>query len=96
MFSCFIDSYIGHRSELQNAPIAEGSPELPSPKEWGWEKNTSGSWEVTWTELPEASQACYELVKCSGKKGCRSRCKCVKAALQCTALGQCGGQCDRE
>ena len=57
-------------------------------------ENTGGGWEVTWTELPEACQACYELVKCSCKKGCRSRYKCVKAALQCTALCRCGGQND--
>jgi len=42
-------------------------PELPSAQEWGWEQNTSGGWEVEWTELPEASQACYELVRCSCK-----------------------------
>ena len=56
-------------------------PKLPYPSEWGWEQNTNGGWEVQWTELPQASQACYELIRCSCKKGCRSRCKCVKAAL---------------
>ena len=39
---------------------------------------------MKWTELPEASQICRELIRCSCKKGCRSRCKCVKAVLQCT------------
>ncbi len=63
-------------------------PNLPSPSEWGWVQTNK-----KWTGLPEASKACRELIS---KKGCRSRCKCVKAALQCTALCQCGGQCDRD
>ena len=52
------------------AQMLVASPKLSSPKGWGLEKNTSGGWEVTWTELLEASQACYELVKCSCKKDC--------------------------
>ncbi len=68
---------------------------LPSPGEWGWVQTVNGGWEVKWTELPEASQACCELIRCSCNKGCRSQCKCVKAALECTALCQCDGLCDR-
>ena len=71
-------------------------PKLPSPSEWGWLQTTNGGWEVKWTALPEASQACRELLRCGCKKGCRKQCKCVKAVLQCTALCLCGGQCDRE
>ena len=52
-------------------------PNLPSPSEWGWVETSNGGWEVKWTTLPEA---CRELIRCGCKKGCRSRCKCVKAA----------------
>ena len=69
------------------------SPELPSPSQWGWNKSTDGEWEVNWTTLPEATQACRELIRCGCKKGCRGRCKCQKAALECTALCSCGGLC---
>ena len=69
------------------------SPELPSPSQWGWNESTDGDWEVNWTTLPEATQACRELIRCGCKKGCRGRCKCQKAALECTALCSCGGLC---
>ena len=36
-------------------------PNLPSPSEWGWVQTNNGGWEIKWTELPEASQACHEL-----------------------------------
>jgi hypothetical protein len=62
------------------------SPELPSPSEWGWSKKAEGGWEAYWTALPEATQACRELLRCGCKKGCSGRCRCNKAALQCTAL----------
>ena len=54
------------------AQMLVASSELPSPKEWRWEKNISGGWEVMWREVPEASQACSKLVKCSWQKGCWS------------------------
>ena len=68
-------------------------PVLPSPSSWGWIKNDDGLYEPHWSTLPEASKTCYELVSCGCKKGCRSRCKCRKAALQCTALCHCEGEC---
>ena len=34
--------------------------------------------------------------RCGCKKGCRGQCKCRKAALQCTALCHCSGQCARD
>ena len=68
-------------------------PELPSPSQWGWNESTDGNWEVNWTTLPEATHACRELIRCGCKKGCRGRCKCQKAALECTALCTCGGLC---
>lgn len=69
------------------------NPELPSPEDWGWRRKETGGWEIHWTTLPEAAKACRELLRCGCKKGCRGHCKCVKAALQCTALCQCGGLC---
>jgi len=75
------------------AQMMTAAPELPSPSEWGWNKKSDGGWNITWTTLPEASEACRELLRCGCKNGCRARCKCHKASLQCTALCQCGGQC---
>ena len=66
--------------------------ELPNPADWGWKKGSTG-WEPLWTTLSEASQACYELICCGCNKGCSRWCKCVKAALKCTALCHCGGEC---
>ena len=68
-------------------------PVLPSPSSWGWIKTNDKLYEPHWTTLPEASKTCYELVSCGCKKGCRSRCKCKKAALKCTALCVCEGEC---
>ena len=74
------------------AQMMIAAPELPSPSEWGWKKIDRG-WEAYWTTLPEATQACRQLIRCGCKKDCRGRCKCKKAALQCTALCSCGGLC---
>lgn len=71
------------------------TPELPSPSEWGWVCSDNG-WVIHWTTLPEATQACRQLLKCDCKNGCRGQCKCVRATLQCTALCHCGGVCTRE
>ena len=60
------------------AQMAIKAPELPSPNEWGWKKADEG-WEAQWTTLPEAAQACRELIKCSCKKSCTGRCKCKKS-----------------
>ena len=68
-------------------------PVLPSPSSWGWIKTDDGLYEPHWTTLPEASKTCYELISCGCKKGCRSRCKCKKASLKCTALCVCEGEC---
>ena len=74
------------------AQMMTPAPELPSPNEWGWNKRPGGGWSITWTTLPEASEACSELLQCGCKNGCRGRCKWQKAALQCTALCQCSRQ----
>ena len=67
-------------------------PQLPNPKDWGWWKDDRG-WHPLWTTLPEASESCRELIHCGCKKGCTMRCKCVKAALKCTPLCSCSGEC---
>ena len=54
----------------------------------------SKNWEPLWTTLPETRVSSRELLCCGCKKGCTAgRCKCKKAALNCTALCQCGGKC---
>ncbi|KAG0720495.1 hypothetical protein GWK47_048390 [Chionoecetes opilio] len=68
------------------------NPELPIPSDWGWTKEASGL-QPLWTTLPEASKSCHELIHCGCKKGCTGRCKCTKAALKCTALCACSGDC---
>ncbi len=65
--------------------------DMPSPGDWGW--TDSDNWKPLWTTLPEASTTSRELLCCGCKKGCTRRCKCKKAALKCTALCQCDGQC---
>ena len=67
--------------------------DLPTPGNWGWVDPSN--WKPLWTTLPEASVSSRELLCCGCKKGCTTgRCKCKKAALKCTALCQCGGECD--
>ena len=70
---------------------------LPSPENWGWMKEGDG-YVPRWTTLQEASRAIRELVRCRCKpeKGCRGRCKCVKAELKCTELCLCNGDCERD
>lgn len=71
-------------------------PKLPDPSDWGWTKRTSGLWEPLWTTLPEACKSCQELIKygCNVDKGCRGRCKCVKAGVACTTYCKCHGDCE--
>ena len=68
------------------------NPEMPDPSDWGWTKETTG-WQPLWTTLPEASKSCHELICCRCQKGCTGGCKCAKAALKCTALCSCSGDC---
>ena len=44
------------------------------------------SWTPVWTNLPIASKACAELIKCGCKSrsGCGARCGCKKANWTCT------------
>lgn len=69
------------------------SPNLPSPALWGWKADDAGDWNPVWSYLPEAGEACRELVKCNCRKGCSGRCKCRKSALRCTHLCACAAQC---
>jgi len=68
------------------------APDLPSPELWGWTATDSG-WKPFWTDRPEASTSCYELVHCGCKKGYKRQCKCHKSGLQCTELCSCRGAC---
>ena len=43
-------------------------PVLPSPSEWGWEKE-GDCWKPHWTDLKEAKDTCYELIQCGCKEG---------------------------
>ena len=73
------------------------NPTLPSPTSWGWTKTDDGCFEPYWTALPEASKACYELVRCNcnlKKKGCvENKCTCKISVLECTYLCGCEGAC---
>jgi len=62
----------------------EATSALPSPGDWGWRELPE--WKPLWTTLPEACVSSRELLCCGCIKGCRGRCKCIKAALPCTAL----------
>ncbi|KAL8559114.1 hypothetical protein ACOMHN_046162 [Nucella lapillus] len=69
------------------------APELPPPTNWGWSRTGEGQYTPYWTRLPEAAHSCIELVSRKCKKRCVRRCKCKKAALQCTSLCVCEGDC---
>ncbi|KAG1652706.1 hypothetical protein GQR58_026116 [Nymphon striatum] len=71
---------------------------LPAPKlleetSWGWTKSEEGLHEPHWTRLPQAAKIFRELLSCKCKKGCVNRCKYKKAALECTTLCLCEGEC---
>ena len=70
------------------------SPVLPSPSEWGWKEDGNSDWIPLWTTQPDASAVCRELIKYSCRVGCSGRCSCYKAALKCTELCACAGQCN--
>ena len=46
-----------------------------------------------WTILPQA--AATRQCSCKTEKGCRGKCKCVRAEMLYKALCGCGGECDR-
>ena len=67
-------------------------PVLPSPSEWGWQRDDK-AWIPVWTP-PQMKDTCYELIHCTCKTPCTGRCKCVKASLPCTGLCNCSGNCN--
>ena len=61
---------------------------LPSPEEYGWRKEASGTWSPLWITLDTIPNATKELLKCACKKVCTS-CKCMKMMMPCTDLCKC-------
>ena len=70
---------------------------LPSPEVWGW-KYESSNYIPIWTDLPEASIAIRDLIKCkcNPELGCKQLCECNIAHLSCTELCRCKGDCERD
>ena len=63
---------------------------LPSPGDWDW--THPDKWQPLWTNLPEASVSCQELLHCT----CRSRCtggKSTQEHLKCTVYCTCKADC---
>ena len=61
--------------------------------DWGCKiENDSAS--PIWGTLPEAYEACSELLRCGCKLKCSNRCKCRKNNLWCTDLCSCDAECD--
>lgn len=73
----------------------EANPTLESPAKTGWMKGANGIWVPFWTSLPEAMNACRELLHCECRKGCSpTKCTCLKSSLRCTAnCRYCPGNC---
>ena len=69
---------------------------LPDSNEWGWKVNNDNKYDILWMTLPEVSSICQELTRCgcNPEKGCKGRCKCLKASIKCTALCNCRGDCE--
>ncbi|CAB3991474.1 tRNA-dihydrouridine(47) synthase [NAD(P)(+)]-like isoform X2, partial [Paramuricea clavata] len=59
--------------------------DLPRVTEWGWVKE-DGKVSPNWITVPDASNACQELIKCGCKQKCSTRCKCKTFRLECTEL----------
>ena len=70
---------------------------LPPAEDWGW-KLINGQFTPHWSDIPEAAIAIRELIKCgcNPEKGCKGKCKCLRAELQCTQLCKCNGECERD
>ena len=61
--------------------------------DWEWKiENDKAS--PIWGTMPEASEACIELLRCSCKLKCTNRCKCRKKNLRCTDLRSCDAGSD--
>ena len=55
------------------------------PTRWGWIMDDDGSYASHWSSIPDISQHCSELLRCSCKKACKN-CKCKRNGLRCTKL----------
>lgn len=88
--SSYIAGYVWDQSIIANQV-------LPDPEEWGW-KIVDGSFIPHWSDLPDATVASRQLIKCScnPEKGCKGRCKCLKSGFLCTELCKCKGECERD
>ena len=78
------------------AQSLDKDPHLPNPSSWGWEREDNKPWTLFWTTLQQAQDSLKELIRCGCKQGCRGRCSCRKANLQCTVLCGCGGDSSHE
>ena len=75
MCACFIAGYTWYES-INRYQM------LPSPEDWGWNMR-NGSYIPNWTDLPDATIASRQVIKCScdPEKGCKGRCKCVTSGF---------------
>ena len=68
-----------------------GNDSRHNPEDWGWTNKNGKLFPIT-TSLPAAPAKLLEVVKCSCKASCDTRCTCQKNNLQCsTACGECHG-----
>ena len=63
--------------------------QLPPSAEWGW--TLSDTCEPPWTDLPQASSTCPELLQCHFHDE-KPSCKCFKSDLKCTLYCTCIGE----
>jgi len=92
------DAFLIHvkRAVYQAAHCWSQSAETASsavhdPATWSWCESDQ-KWTPVWMTLPEVSDTCRDLIRCSCKKACTSHCKCTQAYLPCTGLCHCGGE----
>ena len=62
---------------------------LPSFCSHGWKLDEEGNVIIDWMTIPAAPDSVLEFVNCKCRKGCDSRCSCVKASLKCSGLCAC-------
>ena len=65
------------------------------PTRWGWIMDADGCYTPHWSTIPDVSQQCSELLRCSCKKACKN-CKCKRNGLRCTKLCACDGLCHED
>ena len=70
-------------------------PIYPDPSTFGSTKE-GGTFRPLWSTLPSAAVSCDEIISCACKTSCKGQCKCLRAALPCTTLCACDGECVTE